>query len=234
MRPAVGTCTSITCSNIQKLSISAHTAHRCVRTSHRIRVHSYSWIALLLINEMRRKNAAFWDLTQCNLVHRYQRFEGISCCSTLKMEAHDSFQKLILTYQTTPRHIPDDRNINIHCHENLKPHIWTQCVSCAVRTKYSNTEKKLDFQTINAASRKLGYGRTLAVCGRRTKADQFHCAQLVRGLQPPCDIVVTRLGKKPSVQRPRTRIPSTCLTSNNVKALCCGKYQTRTVVRNPS
>jgi hypothetical protein len=76
-----------------------------------------------------------------------------------------------------------------------------------------NTEKKLDFQALNATSRELGYVWTLAACGRRAKAGQFHCAELNRRVTS-----CSRLGVGPSVQRPRARIPSTSLTSNKVKA----------------
>jgi hypothetical protein len=41
---------------------------------------------------------------------------------TLKMEAAGSFKLLVAVYQATRCHIPEDHNLNIHCHGNLKSH----------------------------------------------------------------------------------------------------------------
>lgn len=45
--------------------------------------------------------------------------------STLKMEATASFATLVPSYQTAPHHIPEEYNVHIHHHENLKSHIYT-------------------------------------------------------------------------------------------------------------
>jgi hypothetical protein len=42
-----------------------------------------------------------------------------------KMQAACSSERLLHIWQTTPRHFPEDRNIDIHSHENLKYHIHT-------------------------------------------------------------------------------------------------------------
>lgn len=49
----------------------------------------------------------FWDVTPCNVV------------TTLKMEARNASEILVIIYQTMQQHIPEDYNLRTHCHENL-------------------------------------------------------------------------------------------------------------------
>jgi hypothetical protein len=51
--------------------------------------------------------------------------EQKSHSSTLKMEAMGSFTTLVLSYQITQHHIPEECNVLIHHQENLKSHIYT-------------------------------------------------------------------------------------------------------------
>jgi hypothetical protein len=54
---------------------------------------------------------AFYDVTACNLVDRYQRFRG-KCCLYLQGMMQEAYSpKLLVTfYQMTQRHIPEDSN----------------------------------------------------------------------------------------------------------------------------
>jgi hypothetical protein len=64
-----------------------------------------------------------WDVTMCSLVDRYQciRETVISIFCPIDGDT-DSSAMLATICQITWRHNPQDRNLNIHCHENLKSH----------------------------------------------------------------------------------------------------------------
>jgi hypothetical protein len=66
------------------------------------------------------------NVMPCNLVDKYQYF-GESYCihlegsCTLKMNAAESSETLVSTYQTTRFHIQEHCNRNIQCQENVRP-----------------------------------------------------------------------------------------------------------------
>jgi hypothetical protein len=72
----------------------------------------------------------FRDVTPCILLDRYHRFGGMCCFNlqdrrilysyTLKLEAASPFERLVIIYEATRRHVPETCNIHSHCHVNLK------------------------------------------------------------------------------------------------------------------
>jgi hypothetical protein len=64
----------------------------------------------------------FWVVTPCNVVVEYQRFGG-PCCPHLQGETAWSSEVLVSYCNATQYHNPEDLDLNLHSHENLKSHI---------------------------------------------------------------------------------------------------------------
>jgi hypothetical protein len=60
----------------------------------------------------------FWVVMPCTVVVVYQHFRGL--CFTLKMETVWTSEMLVYYHHTTQYHIPEDLDLNHHCHEILK------------------------------------------------------------------------------------------------------------------
>jgi len=86
-----------------------------------VRFWSYVWGVMLTqsVHVM-----VFWAEMPCSDVVGCQHFGG-PCCFylTLKMETAISSESLISYHITTWHHNPEDHNLNLYCHENLKS--WT-------------------------------------------------------------------------------------------------------------
>jgi hypothetical protein len=66
----------------------------------------------------------FWVVVPCKLEWVYQRFRGMYCLhhqvdGALMMEAMQTSQTLVNSYQTTRRYNPEDSHLHSHLRENL-------------------------------------------------------------------------------------------------------------------
>jgi hypothetical protein len=80
--------------------------------------HSYSCCLANILSQI--KITVFWYMTSCSLVDKHERFWATCFQQDLKVEASYSSETLVSTYQTTRRHVPDDRNLNIYSWEDCK------------------------------------------------------------------------------------------------------------------
>jgi hypothetical protein len=69
------------------------------------------------------KTAVNWVVAPCKLVRAYRRFRGLYCLHpliALMMEAVQTSETLVNSYQSTRRYNPEDGNLHSHRRENLK------------------------------------------------------------------------------------------------------------------
>jgi hypothetical protein len=75
-------------------------------------------------------------LTPCHLVeicHISEEPVFTMQFSTLKLDTASSFEMLVSIYQTTQHHILENNDLNSHCCDNLRSHVFTTVIHiCAM------------------------------------------------------------------------------------------------------
>jgi hypothetical protein len=119
------------------------------------------------------KFQCYGHVTLCPLVDRHQHFGGM-----YRFHLHGQSETMTTSiYQTTCHHIPEDRNLNTHCYEDLKCD-W-QIISQKTRVHISPVETESKQEVLGRTNRLLSMIRHGQHWKRRIR-QSFYCCVCIR------------------------------------------------------